>query len=268
MKTTTFSALLIILSLITTVQADTQIEIEAINNARTGKISIQGDKVLLEQPGGPGRMVMDTSQEALYMIDDARKQYVVIDEESLAATTSMMSAMQEMMMAQLQNLPENERKAIEQRLGIHSEKTAAPTVRIDKTGSHKTLHGVKCEVTNILTNDKLTGGACVATPKAAGIPEQDYKTLKKMFSISRKMAEKTSKLSSGMPGNLSPDMFPDLNGVPMETKDFDHGETLMIKKISQTKLSADAFKPGKDYKQFDPVKMMQNQVQMSQPGTP
>lgn len=247
--------------------ADTQIELEGVNNARSGTISIKGDKVLLQEPNGPGRMVMDTTREALFMIDDTRKQYVVINEDTLATTTSMMSMMQQAMLAQIQSLPEGERKAIEQRLGLSTEAAQTSTVKVDKTGKYKTLHGVKCEVTNILTDDKLTGGACVATPEAAGIALEDYNTLKKMFSISRKMAEKTSKLSRGMPGNFNPEMFPDIDGIPMETKDFTHDATLAIKTISNTTLSAASFEPGNDYQLFDPVQMMEEQMKLNQPGS-
>ncbi len=243
-------------------QADTLIKFDAIETNQSGSIAIKDGLVLLRDPRRPGRLVMDTNTSTLYMIDDTRKQYVKMNEGTLEKTASMMSLMQQVMLSQIQKLPPEERKAFEQRLGLNAQKKAPPKIEVHRTGAHKKLRGIDCEVTNILTDGKLTAGACVATPKAAGVPEKDYQTMKKMFAISRRMAEKTSSLSRGMPGNFSPQMVPELNGVPIEAKDFLRKNSLEIKSIQQTTLNAKDFQPGADYTLFDPVEQMQLQMKM------
>ncbi len=243
------------------VLADTVVHFEGAGNDMPNTISIHNGRVLMAAPGDNTRMVMDTKTSTMRIINDEQKQYMEMNEKTIEQTAGVMSQMRQQMLAQLKALPPEQRKMIEEKMGISSQAApSVPKVEVKATGKTKKVNGISCEINHILTDGKKTMEACIATPEAAGVNSADFTTMKKMFKFSKSMAEKSAKMSGGN-GPIGTNV-PELNGVPMEMVELDSGKKMTIKSIdAHAKLNDADFMPGKDYKIYNPLEMMQQQMQ-------
>ncbi len=237
--------------------ADTIITFDASGNDVPNTISIHAGSVQMPTPQGDMRLVMDTINSRMLMIDDSKKQYVEMDSETIKQTSDLMDMVRTQMMSQLENMPEGQRKMLEESMGITLKKPATPVITINATGKKKTVSKIKCEVHDVLSDGKKTMEACVATVKASGVAQKDYETMKKMFGMSRNFAKQAAKLGGPAATNTVANM-PDLNGVPMEVKNLADGNTITITSInSNAKLDASKFKPGSNYKKINLLEQIQ-----------
>ena len=186
-----------------------------------------------------------------------------MNDKTIEQSSAMVEQMQAQMASQLKSLPEAQRKAIEERMGLSQAKPAAPKVEVKMTGNKRKISGVECEEQQVLTDGQATISACVATPKAAGINDADYATMKKMFQFSKTMAKKSGGVGGGLAANV-----PNLNGIPMEVKDLKSGNTLTISSIESADLDSKNFAPDPSYQRFDPLQQMQQQMQKLGSGAP
>ncbi len=252
------TATLLLVLTATTASADTVIHFKTNAPGSPEQMAIKGDKVLILSPQREGRFVMDTATETVTMIDDREKRYFQIDSQTVEQTTGMVEMMRQAMLAQLKNLPPEQRKMMEERLGITPEATPPlPTIEIRPTTSKIKVNGVPCTLTDIVTDRRKTAEACVATPKAAGISDTDYATMQKMFRISRKLAEKTRHMTGPAAGEFAQSLAPELDGFPMEVKDLTNGNHVIVSKIETRKLKTSDFLPGAGYQKINPLQEMQ-----------
>ncbi len=257
MKRLTTTALLLTLTAGGAV-ADTVIHFKTNAPGSPERMAIKGSQVLIAAPQRQGRFVMDTATETVTMIDDREKRYFQIDSQTVEQTTSMVDMMRQAMVAQLKNLPPEQRKMMEERLGITPETTPpVPKIEIKPTRSRIRVNGVPCTLTDILTDGRKTAEACIATPKAAGISDADYQTMQKMFRISRKLAEKTSHMTGPAAGQFAKSLAPELDGFPMEVKDLTTGNHVIVSKIETKNLKKKEFLPGGGYQKINPLQEMQ-----------
>ncbi|HFD87828.1 MAG TPA: hypothetical protein ENJ35_09160 [Gammaproteobacteria bacterium] len=240
---------------------DTLIKFKTNAPGSPDSMSIKGSKVLISAPEGKGRFIMDTAAGKITMINDQEKKYFELDNKTVEQTSSMMKMMQNAMLAQLKNLPPEQRKAIESRLGLQQKTPPAPKVEIKPTSAVIKVNGIPCTMTNIFTDGKKTAEACVATTKAAGISEADFATMQKMFRMSRELAEKAASMSGAAAGKFARSLAPDLDGFPMEVRDLRNGNNVIVSKIEKTYLSDTSFKPGRGYQKFNPIQEMQKLMQ-------
>lgn len=243
--------------------ADTIIKFKTNAPGSPDSMSIKGSKVLISAPERKGRFIMDTEVGKIMIINDQEKKYFELDNKTVEQTSSMMKMMQNAMMAQLQNLPPEQRKAIESRLGLQQKAPPAPKVEIKPTQAVIKVNGIPCTMTNIFTDGKKTAEACVATTKAAGISEADFITMQKMFRMSRDLAEKSANMSGAAAGKFAHSLAPDLEGFPMEVRDLRNGNNVVVSKIEKTNLTNTSFNPGQGYQKFNPIQEMQKLMQQS-----
>lgn len=243
-------------------QADTVIQFSH-GPEQNSAISIKNG--IVYTPAGQGqRMLWDTNNNRMLMVNDAQKQFMVIDTATIEQASGFMEQMREQMMAQLKSMPEEQRKALERQMGINLSKPAVPKVELKSTGKGRTISSIRCAQSDIFTNGQKTGEVCIASIKDSGINPQDYATMKKMFNLSKKMAEKTA--SMGAPGAGMIKDMPDLNGVPMEFRDLSSGQAVLISSVnSSAQLDPANFAPGQGYQQVNPFQQMQQLQGMMPP---
>ena len=240
--------------------SDTVVTFKNAGKGAPNTIAIHKGMVQMPSPQGGMRLIMDTNSRNMLMINDTEKQYMKMNSATIEKTSSLMSQMRQQMMAQLKNLPPEQRKAIEQRMGLDQAQPKAPVMSLKATGQTKKISNIPCKVTDILKNGKKIMEACVATPGDAGIAKADYATMKKMFDMSRQFAKQSSKMGGPNAGGIA--SMPELNGVPMEVKDLESGQTVTIATIDSKASLKDAdFKPGEGYKLVDPLQQMQQMRQ-------
>lgn len=246
--------------------ADTVIHFKTNAPGSPESMSIKGNKVLIAAPEKNGRFIMDTASEKIVMINDQEKKYFEIDKNTIDQTASMMDMMRQTMLAQLKNLPEEQRKMLEARLGLSSAATPpVPKVDVKPTNSTIKVNGISCTLTDIYTDGKKTAEACVATTQAAHIADSDYRTMQKMFRLSKKLAEKSAKMTGPAPGRFAKSLTPELDGFPMQVRDLRNGSQVIVSKIETTKLADKDFQPGKTYQKFNPMQEMQRMMGRQRP---
>ncbi len=241
------------------VSADTVVTFKKQNGAAPEKITIHAGMVQMPSPETGMRLVMDTNRQKMLMINDKEKQYMEMDSATIEKTSKLMSQMRQAMMAQMKNLPEAQRKMLEKRMGIGATLPAAPKFTVKSTGKHIKISGIPCEVKEILRDGKPSMEACVASVADTGIDKADYATMKKMFDMSRMFARQSAKMAGSAAGGVA--SMPNLDGVPLEVKDMEHGRTVTVATIdSKVKLADKDFQIGPGYKKIDPFQQMQQHM--------
>ncbi len=248
--------------------ADTVIHFKTNAPGSPESMAIKGDKVMISAPEKNGRFIMDTTSEKIVMINDQEKKYFEIDSNTIEQTASMMDVMRQTMLAQLQNLPEAQRKALEARLGLSADAPPpAPKVEVKPTASKIKVNGIPCTLTDIYTDNTKTAEACVATTKAAGISDADYRTMQKMFRLSKKLAEKSAKMTGPAAGKFAKSLTPELDGFPMQVRDLRNGNQVIVSKIETKKLTEKDFNPGRSYRKFNPMQEIQRMMGGQRPSS-
>ncbi len=259
------SAGLLALGLGGAASADTVIKFSDSKSPTPNELAIKSGKVLIKPPKGGGRIIVDTGAGKMVMINDQQKQYMEMTEQTIDQSTQLMNQVRQQMMAQLKNLPPEQRKLMEQRMGINQPAPKLPKVAVQPTGQKKKVSGVECEVNVITTDGQKTAEVCIASPQAAGMDKADYETLHRMFEFSRKMAAKSARAMGAAASQLpASQAIPDINGLPMEVRDLKSGNVVTITAIEKKPLNAADFAPGAGYRKFDMIGQMRQQMQQLQ----
>ena len=239
----------IFLVLASGVSADTLIQFENSDKSMPEELRIKNGIAMLKDPQGRGRMVFDTIKEQMLMINDQRKEYIVINE---AFIEKMAKAYQQQMDIMMKSLPPEQQKALQQKIDQASNHKNAPQISVKKTGKKREINGIKCEVTSVSDKTNKIIETCLASSKDSGIDEKDFATYRKMSSLSGKLSRKSAKLAGPfaqrMQGN---DIFSKLDGIPVEFKQLTNGQTSTITAIKNIKLDEKQFSTA-GLKQADP----------------
>ena len=206
----------------------------------SSSLAVKGHLVrwTFHDPRGRQVMVFDNKRKVMTVVDHSRKQVVEMNEDSIKALKQQMKAMREQMQAQLKNLPPEQRKMIEQRMGVGPTKTKV----VAKKGKTDKISGYPCRHYDMQVNGKSEQQVCVASLADAGVSAKDYKTLEGMFGFMQKMAESQS-------GGVTP--FANIKGLPVQMKEQRTGRLQTVKSISKDGL-ADALFEVPPYKRVDP----------------
>jgi hypothetical protein len=190
-------------------------------------------------PRGQQVMVYDNKRKVMTVINHGQKQVVEMDEKSLKAMRTQMQAMRAQMQAQLKNLPPQQRKMIEQRMGAGPDGHKV----VARKGGREKVGGYPCQHYDMLVNGVVEQQVCVASLKDAGVPAKDYATLEGMFAFMQRMAR-----SQG--GGAAP-FAKDVRGLPVRMHERRTGKIQTVKSIDTGGLSDSLFKiPG--YPRVDP----------------
>ncbi|HID83076.1 MAG TPA: DUF4412 domain-containing protein [Chromatiales bacterium] len=239
----------IFLALTSGVSADTLIQFENTDKSMPKELSIKNGIAMLKDPQGRGRMVFDTVKEQMLMINDQRKEYIVINE---AFIEKMAEAYQQQMDIMMKSLPPEQQKEIQQKIDQASNNKKAPNFSVKNTGKKRKINGIQCEINTVSDEANKIIETCLASAKDSGMDEKDYATYRKMSSLSGKLSRKSAKLTGPfaqrMQGN---DIFSKLDGLPVEFKQLTNGQTSTITAIKNIKLDEKQFSTA-GLKQADP----------------
>jgi len=247
MKVQFFTAILLIVS--TSVSADTLIQFENSDKSMPEELSIKNGVVMLKDPQGRGRMIFDTAREQMLMVNDQRKEYIVIDE---AFIEKMAKAYQQQMDLMMNSLSPEQAKAMQQQIDQAKKAQSAPQISVKKTGEKRKVNGIKCEVNSVSDNTQVIIKTCLASAKDAGMNAKDYSTFRKMSTLSEKLSKKSEQLAGPMGQAMqSSNVYSKLEGVPVEFKQLTNGQTSTVTAIKNIKLDEKQFSTA-GLKQSDP----------------
>lgn len=251
MKVTLLTAIFLVIS--SSVSADTLIQFENSDASMPKELSIKDGVAMLKDPQGRGRMVFDTVKEQMLIINDQRKEYVVINE---AYVGKMAKAYQQQIDIMMESLPPEQKKALQQKIDQSNNNKNAPQITVKKTGETRIINGIKCEINSVSDKTRKIIETCMASARDADMNDKDYATYRKMSSLSEKLSRKSAQLGGPMAQEMqSNDIFNKLDGVPIEFKQLTNGQTSTITAIKNIKLDEKQFSTA-GLKQANPFQQL------------
>ncbi len=213
------------------------------------RMYIADNRVLVETDDAkkPTIMLYDAEKEEIYLIDHKKKEYYLLDKATMAAMNAQIKQMQD----QLQQLPESQRKMIEEQMrkaqGIQEPLTYTKEASDVAVGDWKsTKYTGKSE-------DQLRHEVFVVPYQELGEEKDKFKALTSLFAL---FQEQLQQMSSSMPGILSfsANLMPGgEEGLPVKTIYYDpQGKpeiTTILSSIEETTLAEDKLTVPENYKQ-------------------
>lgn len=217
-----FYSLILLLALSSSpLLADTQFTMQSNQQGAPTDVYISNGKLYTSAEGM--KIIINPGAEEMTIIDDAKKEYMLLDQEFFDQIGGMMSMMQEMVSqlppGMLDNLPPEQRDAIMGQLGggktPANEKSKAA---IKKSGGGKKVNNIQCEFYTITDSEGGSSTACVASQKSAGMNDADYATMMSVSEFGRAMVEQMAESMPGIADNIdiSGMASMELPGIPVE----------------------------------------------------
>jgi hypothetical protein len=197
----------------------------------TASLAVKGQLVrwTFTDPRGRQAMMYDNKSKVMTVIDHSRKQIVEMNEASIKAMRQQMEAMRSQMQAQLKNLPPEQRKMIEERMGPGPGKISV----VAKKGKKDKVGGYPCRHYDMQVNGKSEQQVCVAEIDDTGVSKKDYKTLEGMFDFMQKMAESQGAGTAPFANSIK--------GIPVRIKEQRTGRVQTVKSIKNEALPDSLF---------------------------
>ena len=208
-------------------------------------ILIRGDKGRMSSADRAEYLLFDRATQTIVFVEPALEQYTQLTVTELEATVQKAAMVKEtvapFMADILAGLPEEQRAAIEQRIGgmPGSPAAGAPARNVDiKTVARgkRVFSGLTCEARDIIKNNRPYMQVCMATRAGGALSAADFSMLESLMDISRSVAGTAGSLFGDMnqPVEL---LVADLNGVPLSVHDMEKGTRYQLTSITNAELS-------------------------------
>lgn len=166
-------------------------------------IQIRGDKVRMGEVGGDVYSLYDDSKKMLYTINTKTKQFIETNPDKIRARMTKVVEMQNQFKAdmkkQMASMPEDQRKALEERIQQRETAMKAPPPRIEmeKTARKETVQGMECTISTVKVEDKPMRDVCIASTE--NMDAADHKMLITMFEYMDNIAVESAKAQGMVP---------------------------------------------------------------------
>jgi hypothetical protein len=191
---------------------------------------IKADKTMLAQKiyvqDGNGRFVDAEGHTTLikngtfYIIDDADKSYIAVDQATLAQLAKKISAAMEQMKEQLAQLPPEQRAQLEQMMPGGTDKKWV--VEYLDTGKSDKVDGRACRLWDVKRDGQLDDQICVVPYSALPGKENFQSVFANFAKIYEEMAKSVPMLSGMMSNEFSAQAK--VNGFPARTRGYERGQ--------------------------------------------
>jgi len=183
---------------------------------RTAKNYAAPKKFKIDQ--GDNIVIVRLDQEKMYMVDPKAKTYSEMTFEDLEGAAKAMKAQLEMMKKQLENMPPEQRAAMEKQLGPALRAGKDTKVEVEKASEKRDIAG-KPTMKHVVKEDGKETAVLWVTDDV-----KEYKTLKADFSV---LMKRMSTLNPGMKGLAS--AAEKIEGFPLETDMKEMGKETVTK---------------------------------------
>jgi hypothetical protein len=231
-----------------------------------GQILMTKDMLKTSDPEHSATMIFSSKEQAVYIIEDEKKQYMVMDKESMAKAGGAMAEAMKQAEEALAALPEDQRKMAEkmmkQQMGqaMSSPGAAeAPEQKIRKTDEKKTIDGKPCQRYDLLEDGAKTAEIWATDWSNVDMGKGDFAVF---VEFGRFMREMMASIPFGQ-GNKSMgflQVFDEIDGCPIHVRNFENETVSMestVKSIEKTSLDASSFAVPDGYAKQDPFAGMQ-----------
>jgi hypothetical protein len=236
---------------------ETKVETPGVN------MYIENGMARIEDLQGKRPHVTIFKDEAVYVLEPAKKTYTVMDKAAVDKMSGQMGDAMQKMQAELANMPPEQRAMVEQMMKQNGagapgmgppgagDSTQHVTTSSD-AGKSESVNGRSCHVWNIKRDNVLTSQLCVV-PYASLPGAGDMRdVLVKLSAMMEKLTESLKQFGS-VPGEEFAGMNR-VNGMPVLTRKFTDGkadpEETIVKEWTTRSNAADLFNVPSDYKRL------------------
>ncbi|WML91661.1 hypothetical protein RCF98_04805 [Thiothrix lacustris] len=166
-------------------------------------IQIHGDKVRMGEVGSDIYSLYDNSKKMLYTINTKTKQYIETTpdkiRERMTKVVEMQNQFKEEMKKQMVSMPEDQRKALEERIqqSEAAMKTPPPAIKMEKTERKETIQGMECHISTVKMDDKAVRDVCISN--SGSMEAADHTMLVSMFEYMDTIAAESAKAQGSTP---------------------------------------------------------------------
>ena len=241
--------------------ASAGVRIETIDRDIQTKKSDSPAQTVLVQDGNvrvgtsqSGGMILKGS--TIYVIDDKRKTYSILDKAMMQGYATQANAAMAQMQERMAKMSPQEREMMQKMMGGNMPGMAPAKADVydsKDTGKSDTVEGRKCRLWNIQKNGKLQEEVCVVPFSSLPGKEDMQKTFKNL-------AEAFEGMAAGMPGSDNASKARSaINGYPVRVRSYSNGalrgNETVLKTWNEEALAASLFEVPAGYKKQDMPKM-------------
>lgn len=227
------------------------------------QVFMSEDNLKMMNPGETTTVIYKSKDDAVYMVDDSKRQFIVMNEETMAQMGSQMDAMMKQMEEALAELPPEQREMAEKMMKEKMPGTqptmTAPKVEVKKAGEKKDIDGKPCERYDITKDGKKTTEIWVTSWSEVGMSEEDFAIFREMASFMQNMMSSSDFFKNSVSDNEFFAGIEQIDGFPVMTREFVDGEVTeetVLKSVVEKDLDPSTFEISSDYERFDPMSEM------------
>jgi hypothetical protein len=169
--------------------------------------------------------IYDASQNVLYHVDHDSKSYVRIDQEMLDQLGTQMNAAMQQMKDQMAQMPEAQRKQVEQMMQSMGGTGHKVDWTVKETGEKQTVAGYGCQRYELLADGKKESDVWASTWKDAGVPKESFDVLRKFAAFFEEIAGSNPLFAQAMESQGGALQGLDrIDGFPVKVIDYDDGK--------------------------------------------
>jgi hypothetical protein len=226
------------------VHADTTLKVQGSDGLKS-TIQIRNGMGRIGSEGVGEYLLYDSGTGSITYVEPLARQYTQVTAAELEAMVQTAADIKQSVAPYMANLlaglPAEQRKMIEQRMGvIPAAPAAGKPVKsagistVDR--GMQTIAGLRCQVRGILKHGRPAAEICMATAASGQLSGRDFATLEALVVLSRSMAGNVS----GLLGNMSVQLELleiELDGVPVAVRDLENNKRYQVTAVSNAALS-------------------------------
>jgi hypothetical protein len=221
---------------------------------------VSGDKMMVEMEEGESQsdgpedtMIYRGDKKQVWLVRHEKKSYMVLDKETMAGVSEQVSAAMKEMQERLAEMPEDQRKMIEEQMkgrmpGLGQQ--APPVVETRKTGETKTISGYECVCYENLVDGEKKSQIWVTDWKKAGVPSESFEVFKKMSRFFQEMLASMPAIAQQAAGDQMFQGMDDVDGFPVLFESYEGSEVtreVLFKEVEKKTIDPSTFEIPEGY---------------------
>lgn len=184
------------------------------------EIAVQDGNLKMQLPASPeaprgGSMIYAGDTDTLFLVDAARRSYVQLDTDRIAAITAALEQ-------QLAAMPPQQQAMMRQMMGGSF---TMPSVTIEESGEKKKIDGIAARLVRILVDGEKKSEDWVAGYSEVSGSEELATTMSKMGDLFIKFLEAMPMAAEqGLDAAMMLKQLEELKGFPVQSKSYEDGE--------------------------------------------
>lgn len=230
----------------------------AINQA----LVVKDEQIMIKAAGGSSNidLLYHRASETVLVVNHQKRTLMTVNEEEVARINLQAKDVQPLLQGfseQVAKLSPEQRQKWQELLGdsVSLDKIAKASEplqpnRLLSTRLTKKVAGIRCQEMRLLQGETPMAELCLAEPTAMKIPARDEATIRALFSLYERLANKSQGLARQLGLGLPTVAMADMAGIPVEIRDLsrDDNGTVTLRGIKTAAVSPEVMKIPAGYK--------------------